>query len=162
MEIKMLKYLFLDLDGVMNNHLWFKKTKGSRTKEQIIKPIDPFNIEQLNYIHDCVSDLNVVISSTWKHTAYDEDVLENNGFRGNCVGVTPSVDGCRGEDIYEYIRGVRNENMQSYIKYAILDDDSDMLYHQKDSFFWVDGYAGLTPNLAYKITLYFNHNIRGA
>jgi len=35
-------------------------------------------------------------------------------------------------------------------KYIILDDDSDMLYWQRNNFICIDGGPGLTENVAYK------------
>ena len=45
----------------------------------------------------------------------------------------------------------------SKVKYVILDDDSDMLYWQRNSYFQVDSYSGLTPNLCYRVVNYLNN-----
>lgn len=44
----------------------------------------------------------------------------------------------------------------SKVKYVILDDDSDMLYWQREHLFLTDAYAGLTKNIAYRVINYLN------
>jgi hypothetical protein len=48
-------------------------------------------------------------------------------------------------------------NYYDFYRYAIIDDDSDMLLWQQDHFFQVDNYNGLTPTTCYKIKRYFTH-----
>jgi hypothetical protein len=57
----------------------------------------------------------------------------------------------RGDEIKEWI-----EQKDDVENYAIIDDDSDMLPEQMDSFFLVDGWYGLSPNTLYKIGIFFN------
>lgn len=48
-------------------------------------------------------------------------------------------------------------NYYDFYRYVILDDDSDMLLEQRSHFFHCDAYAGLTPNICYKIRRFFKH-----
>ena len=44
-----------------------------------------------------------------------------------------------------------------FYRYAIIDDDSDMLLKQQFHFFQTDTYSGLTPSITYKIKRFFTH-----
>lgn len=46
-------------------------------------------------------------------------------------------------------------NYFDFHRYAIIDDDSDMLLWQQGHFFQVDNYSGLTPTTIYKIKRFF-------
>ena len=48
--------------------------------------------------------------------------------------------------IYNWI----NKNPEKEINYVIFDDDSDMLLWQRENFFWVDRYCGITSTILYK------------
>ena len=43
-----------------------------------------------------------------------------------------------------------------YERYAIIDDDNDMMYHQAKLFFQTSYKTGLTQEICDKITRYFN------
>jgi hypothetical protein len=77
------------------------------------------------------------------------------------IDKTPRTGYERGTDISLWLKdncmkwfGV---NYYDFYRYAIIDDDSDMLLNQADHFFHTDNYSGLTPNTTYKIRRYFNH-----
>lgn len=95
-------------------------------------------------------DYKICISSVWKNHFRDENdwevALLNLGFRPfTFVGITGNRRTERGTEIKEWL------DINDVEKYAIIDDDSDMLPDQMKSFFLVDGYYGLTPNLLYRI-----------
>ena len=103
----------------------------------------------------------ICISSCWKHH-FHSDLNTNNelwdktfdklGFINDTfVGITGNRQSCRGEEIKEWI-----EKENDVENYAIIDDDSDMLSEQLESFFHVDGWYGLSPNTLYKIGRHFN------
>jgi len=113
-------------------------------------------------------DIKICVSSVWKN--HFKDVSDWNkaliklGFNdGIFVGITGNRRTERGTEIKEWIDLNNNESSENYFwyggidKYAIIDDDSDMLPDQMKSFFLVDGYYGLTPNLLYRIKLHFNN-----
>ena len=166
-----MKIIFLDIDGVLNHQIWFKKlhesNKKPNTKEQHIdNMIDPNSVSLLNKI---IADTNakIVISSSWrKYNTVEElqKILNSKGFKGKIIGLTPvlyftgeknyhySVP--RGNEIKAWLemnKGILGDKM-SKTKYVIFDDDSDMLLWQRENFFWVDPYCGLTPNIIYKAT----------
>jgi len=72
-----------------------------------------------------------------------------------------SEDRIRGAEIHRWLQdncmkwfGV---NYYDFHRYAIIDDDSDMLLGQQHNFFHTDNYSGLTPNTCYKIKRFFTH-----
>lgn len=100
----------------------------------------------------------ICISSVWKHHFNNNDewnkALILLGFKdGVFVGITGDRETLRGTEIKNWI-----EKNQPIEKYAIIDDDSDMLPEQMDSFFQTDSYYGLSPNTTYRIKNHFNEN----
>jgi len=159
------KIIFLDIDGVMNSHtLWDKLEKeyektGIR-HEELKDEIDHYSCIVLKEIIDS-TDSKVVISSTWRLNYYDFlkdflskykiDVIDKTG-RGcqECV---------RGNEILTWIK--ENEKItkcsyHEYKNYVILDDDSDMLYWQRDNFVQISGDLGLTRKYKKKIIRILN------
>jgi len=69
----------------------------------------------------------------------------------------------RGVEILEWLR----ENCQKWFgvhehefyRYAIIDDDSDMLLWQQFNFFKVDNYSGITPTTVYLIERFFKYKV---
>lgn len=120
------------------------------------------------------TDTKICISSVWKyHFNYADENLNNEGWDeafnrlgfndDTFVGITGKRQTLRGDEIKNWI----NQNNRSSCsrwwcgdvdKYAIIDDDSDMLPEQIDSFFHVDGYYGLSPNTLYRIGRHFNES----
>lgn len=96
-------------------------------------------------------DIKICVSSVWKHHFKDENdwgkALLNLGFVPfTFAGITGDRRTERGAEIKEWL-----DRHPEVDKYAILDDDSDMLPEQMDSFFLIDGYYGLTPNHLHRI-----------
>lgn len=168
------KYAFVDIDGVLNNQLYFEaerkawEASGEKTRPQKYE-IDPRCIELLNVLVK-QTGVKIVISSTWRSSYTVEEfqtMFGEFGFKGEIVGLTPHLSLYKPKEMrgMSVPRGVEikmwlNHNIdykeRPYIKYIILDDDSDMLLGQKEKYFQVDAYAGLTPNLIYRASNYLN------
>lgn len=129
---------------------------------------DPESVERLNKIIDQTGAL-VVVSSTWRHGRRVEDlqeILDRVGFTGKVIDTTPSLNARIGQESAGYTvpRGCEidwwlkskkfqrinwsKEKQLEYLEksevknYIILDDDSDMLYNQREHFVqttWKDG-----------------------
>lgn len=146
----MRKVLFLDIDGVVNHQDTFKKGEHF--------PLDPycaFLVGKIQLDTDC----EVVLSSSWRKL--DEAVEEVKKRVVPLVGITGSCcSGIRGVEIYNWmVKNVPYDDRHdpSKFRYAILDDDSDMLLWQKDSFFQTSFTAGgLTEEIAKKVTAHLN------
>jgi hypothetical protein len=160
-----MKILFLDIDGVLNYEQYY--TRGRRDAPHPLSEICPVAIDNLNRI---VSETGckVVISSTWRHSGiqYCINVLRECGFTGMVIGITPSLDKhgewvCRGNEIDQYLKFHKLYKYDSYYitdhDYAIIDDDSDMLYRQRHNFFECSPVKGLTLEIADKIIQFLNN-----
>ena len=155
--------IFLDIDGVLNCQLFYTNRKKSKS---IIKhPQNEICTERIEWLNQLCKDVNakVVISSTWRHSGLDycKDALTKAGATFQIIDKTPDLraDGClRGNEINLWIE--KNKEMlgvwrSDFNSYAIIDDDSDMLYWQRNNLFLTDTYSGLTPNTCYRIKRHF-------
>jgi histidinol phosphatase-like enzyme len=160
-----MKIIFLDIDGVLNSDTWYKKRK---TDFCIHEEFDPFLVQQLNQL---IKDTKakIVISSSWRksHTLEEmQKLFKQVGIRAEIIGMTPvlkyanhTMSVPRGCEILKWLQdneGLLGTQVHNFKNYVILDDDSDMLYWQRNNFFLVDRYVGLTPNLVYRITNFLN------
>jgi hypothetical protein len=162
-----MKIIFLDIDGVLNHELWFKEQRHKTAKTKLeykLSMIDETKIELLNKLIEATR-AKVVVSSTWRknHTIEQlQKLFELKRFKGEIIGLTPilrftglkdyTYSVPRGNEIKAWLetnKGILNNKM-SKVPYVIFDDDSDMLLWQRENFFWVDPYCGLTPNIIYK------------
>lgn len=152
----MIKVCFLDLDGVINsqdeNHevKWLKRGYGFYQDNLIAN---------LNVLLERCPELKLVISSTWRLGSTVEeltDILTEMGVKNfEIIGKTPNfaypsdqVHTVRGNEIAWYIEQNQEqlgyESCYKYKSYIILDDDSDMLYPQRNNFVHIDNEVGLT------------------
>ena len=166
-----MKLIFLDIDGVLNYELYW--SSGERQHERLKElpenapkgahDICEKKVELLNTLIE-KTDTKVVISSSWRHNRTVEqlqEVLDYRGFRGDIIDKTPSLffgnkdysysvpRGCEIKAWLELNKSILNTKIRK-VKYVIFDDDSDMLYWQRNNYLWVDPYCGLTPNLIHK------------
>lgn len=168
-----MKIIFLDIDGVLNHQRFFKERFDARKQDKLLEKkdgklvkkseidfyaeeIDPESVENLNELIENTG-AKVVISSTWRLGKGIEElqaILEKKGFKGEIIGKTPVGCGCcqRGNEIHQWLEDNRDIVGESSHDYIILDDDSDMLYWQRNNFINVDQYVGLTPKQVYKAT----------
>lgn len=158
-----MKIIFLDIDGVLNNELFYRKRHQLNFVGYPEYPMSEFDtqcIESLNYLIE-KTGAKVVISSTWRigRTIEElQELLNSVGFKGEIISKTPSMrhldENClRGNEILKWIKDNRELIGQEYHEfenYVIFDDDSDMLYWQKDNFLLVDRFVGLTMSVTYK------------
>ena len=156
-----MKIIFLDIDGVLNcenayrngecqyqEWIWEDGRKDHyqrfcvRSKELLNKLIDE-------------TGAKIVISSTWRHSGIEfmKKVWEMEEMSGEIIGITPSLrtKGLhipRGIEIQYYLENdlkfhhinwdliIQQEYMDrsGVENYIIIDDDSDMLYNQRNHF----------------------------
>lgn len=168
--MNIVKLIFLDFDGVLNNQLWYVATKGQRadpiTGQRILDDIDPKSVEHLNILVKNTG-AKVVVSSTWRLGRTVEqlqEILVRNGFEGEVIGKTDDLrprDGggyiLRGNEILKWLETHNEKHFGcDAISYVIFDDDSDMLFWQKDNFIQTDPYCGLTPSDVWRATKILN------
>ena len=168
-----MKLIFLDFDGVLNHQQWYtsedyKKVNlnGLSGDEWELTEFCPWSVGLLNQLVDDTG-AKVVVSSSWRKGRTEEDLmrlLDDVGFTGEVIGKTPYFWFGASQKI-EYSKSVPRGceidawlelNEQEDAKYIILDDDSDMLYWQRENYFRVDEYCGLTSNVVYRATQFLN------
>lgn len=126
-----MKILFLDLDGVLNSHAFWKR----RAKENISldNKLDPIAIERLNRLTD-ETGAKLVVSSTWRlpyvwnsQLGMLVRLLQGAGIKGEVIGMTPDHQKQygRGGEIQAWMLQAR-QNGIDIESFVILDDDSDM------------------------------------
>lgn len=154
------KYLFLDIDGVLNHDEWFeseqyKKHQGNWQKSMF----DPECVARVNKIlEDTGAEL--VVSSSWRNMSDLKDIFAGVGLPTKfhitpyADRIYPDLDPIR--DLYNddirYWRGSEikywlEHNAESPYTYCILDDDCDMLEEQRDNFVLTCGDRMHRPNL---------------
>jgi len=154
------KVIFLDIDGVLNceNGYVGGYCKYVGDDEFHYQQFYPPSKKLLNKLIE-ETDAKIVISSTWRHSGIEEmkRIWEAEGMSGEIIGLTPSFINVRlGESKISVPRGVeieywlKDNNFQQVfwseeeqLKYLektdienfiIIDDDSDMLYNQRQHF----------------------------
>lgn len=135
------KVIFLDIDGVLNNIFLIRGRD----------PIDPVCMNTFNCLVD-QTGAKIVVSSTWRFGETVEtmtNLLRLKGLKHDVYSLTPERKGCRGEEIEEWLTA-HTEPYMNFHEYLILDDDSDMLYHQRENFIHCPMDTGLTPTIAYR------------
>lgn len=143
-----MKILFLDIDGVCNS----AETINNSHKGVIgIDPYMAFLVGKIQLDTDC----KVVLSSSWRKTERGCEEIRKSVV--DFIDVTPSCcAGIRGVEIYKWIQKNIPYDERDQLKYAILDDDGDMLIWQKDHFFQTSWKTGLTEEIAKKVTEHLN------
>lgn len=150
---------------IVKNHLKKKvKSKEIGTLDYYKRQFDPERIAWLNGLCEA-TDAAVVLSASmrgrwtplqlnriFQHADATFTIIDKTGHSESRI---------RGVEIHEWLRencmywfGV---NYYDFYRYAIIDDDSDMLLNQQHHFFHTDNYSGLTPNICYKIKRFFTH-----
>jgi Swiss Army Knife RNA repair-like protein len=160
-----MKVIFLDIDGVLN---CYNKGEKWRTREDRVPMIHDDLVERLNRIIDATGS-KLVLSSTWRQAKDWHETMTAAGIRDVFLGRTgdlsdkrwdwqkenpdkSAVEFCkRGKEIEDWLE----INQYGVTKYCVLDDDSDILPHQKHfktSIFE----GGLTEEIADQVIAYMN------
>lgn len=149
-----MKIIFLDIDGVLNSDSILSEYIPEIDGEYY--PYQPHLVENLNSILKR-TDARIVVSSTWRLGESVERLqylLTHMGVKGEVVGKTDSYSDkfvVRGNEILKWIQD--NQNLlgchhYDFYDYVIIDDDSDMLYSQRNNFVHIQDEEGLTKEYA--------------
>jgi hypothetical protein len=131
-----MKILFLDIDGVINN-------RKTCLEPNEFWPIDKYMAFLVGRLVDRV-DAKIVLSSSWRH--HPDGIKEIEKRVGKVFDSTKTFSNTRGEEIKEWL-----DRHPEVTKYAILDDDSDMLPEQLPNFFKTSFSIGLTDEIINKV-----------
>ena len=119
-----------DVDGVIN--------RGNGIELPLVRLVNDIVDET-----DCV----IVLSSTWRLWPNTRKLVKRLGI--NFIDVTPRLDTInirgneRGEEIADWL-----DRHPEVTRFAILDDDNDMLEEQQGSFFKTDSLYGITREIS--------------
>jgi hypothetical protein len=126
-----MKVLFLDIDGVLNSHsFWKRRVELAHSMDD---KIDPLAVQRLNRLTD-ETGAKIVVSSTWRLPyvwSNQFDMLATNikniGITAEVIGMTPDHKKSygRGGEIQAWMTKAWEDglNIESFV---IIDDDSDM------------------------------------
>lgn len=144
-----MKILFLDIDGVVNCESTTQRHRGFIG----IDPYMAFMVGKIQLDTDC----QIVLSSSWRVTQDGVDEVEQQ--------VAPIFDKT-GKSWYDKEKNhssTRGEEIQVWLdahpevtRYAILDDDSNMLDSQLPNYFKTTWLNGITPEIAKAVTDHLN------
>lgn len=128
------RYLFLDIDGVLNSHQFFYSDLAQKERlmdRSIEHQLDPAAIGHLNAIIQA-TDAQIVISSSWRivrTVSVIKHALHNRGLEGDKVigktGYRSDGDSSnrRGLEIQDWLNEKAGDAPHRFV---ILDDSSDM------------------------------------
>lgn len=129
----MKKYLFLDIDGVLNSVYSFRKDYINHIKYgDLYYAINKRNLYCLRYFCKHTPNLKIILSSSWRLHEHDKNKLKRI-FEENdipCIsGITPQLrnkdrSSYRGEEIQHWM----DEHHIKKEQIVIFDDESDMLH----------------------------------
>lgn len=127
------RIVFLDVDGVLNSHEWYKSRGGllvtvlnndCTMEEHAKSQLDPAAIERVNVLCERTGAV-VVVSSTWRGNMFRLMLGLREHRRFEVIDKTPKFDdGIRGLEI-QWWMDRHNVNADQIV---ILDDDSDMVH----------------------------------
>lgn len=178
------RYLFLDLDGVLNTGQYsnFIEEHGLIEFDENGSVFDPNAVENLRHIVEA-THADIVLTSTWRYDGFKKmhKLWKDRRLPGDLIGITPQLlcvrmaniysneldgvntwqlrpIGSRGIEINEWLK--RNNNTPSeWLKtytYAILDDEDDFLLHQAKHVVLTDPIKGITKKDANKVIAILN------
>lgn len=166
-----MKYLFLDIDGVLNHHVWFTSLAYRNNQSNWrISMFDPICVERVNKILR-ETGAKLVVSSSWRDMTDLPEIFAGIGLPTE-FDVTPYCDVIFNlnpiRDIFSddedvrYWRGSEikwwlDHNAKEEYTYCILDDDCDMLEEQLEYFVCTSNPHGLTDELTKKAINILNY-----
>jgi histidinol phosphatase-like enzyme len=144
----MAKYLFLDIDGVLNSESWYKWRYAHKGLKWINKvyPICEFDPKAIKLLNNIIyrTGAKIVISSSWRIGRTVKELsllLQRAGLKYSVYSKTKyHFKGPRGREIAWWL----DENNAKTANYVILDDDTDILPDQAAHFVHTNWISGLT------------------
>lgn len=146
-----MKVLFLDIDGVLNSVRsaialgGYPHPNRDEQASELIRSEDRFDLVAVGLIRMLCqkTDTKIVLSSTWRYSYQTlEDILDfGKKLDLPIICKTPIIhlSRARGREIDKWL-----QDHPDVTKFAIVDDDSDMLPEQLPSFVKTDYYEGLS------------------
>ena len=140
-----MNYIFLDIDGVLNNKRHYKKQHKKYGGRFCCENI-PFNARSIKNLRKIIDKTNskIVLSSSWRRLENNIIILKARliEYGIKIYSITPFINGDRGKEIKKWCE----ENLKQNDKILIIDDnmyDIENYYNSKE-IVKIDGYKGLT------------------
>lgn len=122
------KYLFLDIDGVLNHRAWYKNLED---KTYPFREFDPECVKRVNYILE-KTNARLVITSSWRLDSNIKQIFYKVGMP-TIFDCTPFIPGkSRGYEIIKYFE--ENDIDWKNANYVIIDDCNDFSLCQQKHF----------------------------
>ena len=143
-----MKILFLDIDGVVNCVTTFQRHRGAIG----IDPEMAFRIGQIVIATGC----EIVLSSTWRLFEPSREEVRKQVYP--FIDVTPNMPKFGGAEMCERGYEIKDwlDRHPEVKKYAILDDNSDMLPEQFPNFFKTSWSTGITEDIKQQVIDHLN------
>jgi hypothetical protein len=173
--------LFLDIDGVLNCHQFYRNHQikdYEEVRQKMLGNIPIGKTERLEFYKSLLcpdridllnqlckeTETSIVVSSTWRLNKTVEQLQEIFNYAGAAFTILDKTEhtGCeRGTEISKWLKdncmkyfGI---NHTDFVKYVILDDRNEMLLKQEIHFFQTDSHSGLTPDICSRIKNFLTH-----
>ena len=138
-----MKLIFLDIDGVMNCDDYYVSNNFAEKRDEYGHLFYDVSVYWLNKLIN-ETEAKIVISSTWRMSGKQimKEMWKHRNMAGEVIDITPILprigkrSAPRGLEIDYWLY----ENQVD--SYMILDDDSDMLYCQRNNFIEVSSKSG--------------------
>ena len=147
-----------------------KKYLRKQLKSKEIERLDYYKGEmcpfRMNLLNELCEETNtaVVLSASMRNRWSVEELQKIFNYCGATFTIIDKTDHTgyeRGTEISKWLKENCDKwfdvKYYDFYRYAIIDDDSDMLLNQQFNFFQTDNYMGLTPTTCYKIKNFFTH-----
>ena len=148
-----------------------KKYLRKLFKEKEISDLDYYksqmSLDRITWLNELCKKTNtaIVLSASMRSAWSVEELQKIFNYCGATFTIIGKTEHCqcrtRGCEIHKWLSDNCMEwfgvNYYDFYRYAIIDDDSDMLIGQQFNFFKVDNYSGITPTTIYLIERFFTH-----
>lgn len=158
----MSRYIFLDIDGVINTERHQLRLRRSNLpcRDDNMPFFDPEAVANLQQIVE-VTEASVIITSSWRHKGMEvmEDVWYSRKMPGILEGLTPtathSLFCTRGMEILQWLA----DRQEVDSRYVIIDDCVDFLPEQMPFLVRTNPYCGLSQTDAQKAVAILTSNL---
>ena len=144
-----MKYIFLDVDGVLNNEKYTKKCyKKNKKKNLFCGNNVPFNPKCLKRVAKIVKKTNakLILSSTWRLDKISIEILNSRlaEYGTKIYDITPNINQIRGLEIKTWLKN--NNYNWSIDDFIVLDDEiDDIISHiEENKVITINSYNGLS------------------
>jgi len=146
-----MKIIMLDIDGVCNQ-MGPSYSTPIKMVGDILTQVEPEIIYRFNLLVDR-TDAEIVLSSSWRYHPNWREIMKASGIVKSFLDRTPfdRSYSSRGHSIQAWL-----DDHTEVEKYAIIDDDRDMLPAQLPNFFHCNEEEGLTEEIAKTIELHLS------